>query len=361
MSSSVSQGQGQSKVTLATTSAAKKATTSSTAEVQAQLKEIRQRRLAYKEYQARVHTGRAKRDALLSETEHCEKDIENIETIAVYVRRKIEFYTVACAALQQEIADARNNADQHRPTDYLNEEWLLETNADLLAEITAESTVVEVANQEKLEELKKRAAATVEFVERKALLEVGIEELRMEARATVRNIQNVTHDRDDLRLFMHEHADRTFQTAGDHDSYTRRQETAQELRSLEHRITFVCELNDSKVKEICSAYRCWLARIRKDNSVLYETVAAAWRWTPKSRLAKSCRRVKHKIFHQAAVPEQAALLDDQAESVEKMLILCDLQRDNFELSVKLSYSELVAHFLRILRIVTEDQTAGRVT
>ena len=170
--SAPAQGHTQSTVTSSQQSQKKPI---STADVQAQLREIGQKRVAYKEYQARVQAGRAKREALLSETASCTKDLENIEAIDVYVRRKIEFYTVAAGALQREIEEARSDAGRRLrrrgPTDYLNEEWLAESNADLLADITVESVIAEVVSQETRKEIERRDRTTAEYRRRRAEME----------------------------------------------------------------------------------------------------------------------------------------------------------------------------------------------
>ncbi|GAU87799.1 hypothetical protein RvY_00597 [Ramazzottius varieornatus] len=286
---------------------------------QDQIRRIRLNRDPYKALQSQVRAARARKQELISEVESCTRDIANIDIIGTYVRRKVEFYTVACGALQKEIDDARAFRKGQGQRDYLSESWLTAANTDLLATIVTDTAVNEAEVKERWEELMKRRQATMEYKSRKGQIDKRIGKIRVEAHQTTRAIQIAKSDRDALRIFMHEHADRHFQTVGEYDTYIRRQEIAQSLKALEHRIAFVSDLNQAKVKEVCSAFRFWLERVKRDNVQLYEVCVAAWKWTPTNRFVKACRSLQHKAFNQRMPAEQAKLLEEQTKAIQQML------------------------------------------
>lgn len=129
----------------------------------------------------------------------------------------------------------------------------------------------------------------------------------------------------------------------------------QTMRSLEHRILFVRDLNNTRLKEVCSIYRLWLSAVRKDNTVLYNAVISAWKWTPKNKVASGCRKVKHRMLSQGVPSTQSEVLESQICASDCLMSLCEIQRNNFELAVKVEYSDLITHFLQLMQIIVTSQ------
>ena len=169
---------------------------------QAQIRQIRLKREPYKALQSQVRAARARKQEVISETDSCTRDIANIDIIGTYVRMKVQFYTVACGAIQKEIDDAR--AFRLGQRDYLSEVWLTTANTDLLADIVTSSAINEAEVKERREELQRRKQATVEYQMRRGQMDKRISRIRVGAHKTTRAIQMVKSDRDALRTFMHE-------------------------------------------------------------------------------------------------------------------------------------------------------------
>ncbi|XP_055340312.1 uncharacterized protein LOC129589543 [Paramacrobiotus metropolitanus] len=325
------------------------------AKVKEQLRLIRERRPQFKTLQAQVNRGRAQKNTYLTEIDSVQRDVDRITNISTYIRRKIQFYQVAAGSLQKQIDDTAKAVCQ-APPDYLNPNWLRDANAELLADITAWAVVLEVQEDEKVCSLEAKRQQRVELIKKKTETDGKIRETQAETQLTMQNIQHLKRDRDQLRIFMHDHADRTFRSSTDYDAYLRRHELNQSLRYIEHRIRFVQNLNLAKLREVCSVYKMWLTSTKKDNAVLYDAVSRAWKWLPKNKVATGCRRLKHRIFGEDLDGEHEEMLEEQLAAVQRVAQLCDLQRSNFELTVKLEYSDLVSHFLRVMKVVLETQS-----